>query len=56
MVKTKEDDPCDDWTDRHIPKPGKEKYDDEKNKKQVQPNSTARKTPFSLFGRVLLSF
>ena len=40
MVKTKEDDPCDDWTDRHIPKPGKEKYDDEKNKiKQVQPNS-----------------
>ena len=50
MDGTNEDDPCDDWSDRPIPREKKEK----ESVKKVQPNSATGQAPFSLSGRVLL--
>ena len=49
MIETDADDPCDDWSDKPIPKTKEEKESD----KKVQPNSPKRQSPFSLSGRVL---
>lgn len=49
MAETNADDPCDDWSDKPIPKTEKENESD----KKVQPNSSTRQASFSLSGRVL---